>query len=306
MARTDSHRRALKGAGRVQLSGIPTGLRASLRLRFAVLGAVALLLIGTSAIVAATAPAPGPFTGCLAARAGITPLVLKGQVYNVAQSATTPLAACNSGDSLITFSNAQGPTGPAGPTGATGATGAIGPAGPVGPKGDTGAAGPAGAQGAPGVPGEDGASLTAGPLPALDTRCGAAGGFEIHSKPPNPNAPAISLGVLCNGAAGAQGAPGRAGGPIASLSDLNGVSCTMGSLPGTIEASVDPASGDVSILCVPTSTGGGGGGAQVDTNPGDCKWDDGTTNPADLPPDLGDGSTPICTPQGPSYIPPPG
>ena len=316
------------------MSGIPTGLRVSLRLRFAVLAAVALLLIGTSAIVAAHSAAPGPFTGCLAAKNVPSSPVLKGMVYNVAQSATTPLAPCSSGDTMVTFSNAQGPTGAAGPagpkgaTGATGPTGASGPAGPAGPKGapgptgpagvagprgdtgsagpagpagskgDTGAIGPAGAAGAPGgpgAPGQDGTSLTAELLPALDSRCGAAGGFEIFGKPPNPNAP-VSLGVLCNGAAGAQGPKGdpgtagstgpqgAAGGAFADLSDLNGTGCTRGSNPGTVQASVDASTGHVSILCILSTTGGGGGGTKTNTAViGDCQWDDGSPDDADVP-----------------------
>ena len=137
-------------AGRVLVSRIPPSMRASLRLRFAVLGAVALLLVGTSAIVAATVPAPGPFTGCLAAKGSLTPLVVKGQIYNIAQSATTPLAACNSSDTLVTFSNAQGPAGPNGATGPAGATGPRGDTGLMGVSGPAGAAGPKGDTGAPG------------------------------------------------------------------------------------------------------------------------------------------------------------
>jgi hypothetical protein len=149
-------------------------LRANVRLRFAVLGAVALLLTGTTGIIAATLNQNGPFTGCLD--------IKQGEIYNVAQSATTPLAPCKKHDTLVTFSNAkgdpgsQGPTGPTGPIGpagadstvpgATGPTGPIGPAGadstvpgatgptgptgPIGPAGPTGPQGPTGATGGPG------------------------------------------------------------------------------------------------------------------------------------------------------------
>jgi hypothetical protein len=161
-------------------------------LRFAVFGAVALLLVGTSVIVAATAPALGPFTGCLAAKGSLTPLVGKGMIYNVAQSATTPLAACNRGDALVTFSNAQGPAG------ANGATGAAGPQGP---------AGAAGAQGPKGDPGVDGANGPAGPQGATGAQGlqGAAGADGA----PGAQGPKGDTGAA--GAAGDQGAPGLQG-----------------------------------------------------------------------------------------------
>ena len=130
-------------------------LRANVRLRFAVLGAVALLLTGTTGIIAATLNQNGPFTGCLD--------IKQGEIYNVAQSATTPLAPCKKHDTLVTFSNAkgdpgsQGPTGPTGPIGPAGAdstvpgaTGPTGPTGPIGPAGPTGPQGPTGATGGPG------------------------------------------------------------------------------------------------------------------------------------------------------------
>lgn len=78
-------------------------LRANARLRFAVLGAVALLLTGTTGIIAATLNQNGPFTGCLD--------IKQGEIYNVAQSATTPLAPCKKHDTLVTFSNARGTRG---------------------------------------------------------------------------------------------------------------------------------------------------------------------------------------------------
>jgi hypothetical protein len=93
-------------------------LRASLRLRLAFLGAVGLLLISAGGLIAVTTSSPGPFTGCLSSKLGV--------IYNVAQG-VTPKAACFRDDSMVTFSNAQGPVGP---TGAEGAKGDTGPAGP--------------------------------------------------------------------------------------------------------------------------------------------------------------------------------
>jgi hypothetical protein len=220
--------------------GIAASLRASIRLRFAVLGAVALLLVGTGVIVAAAAPAPGPFTGCLAARGSLTPLVGKGMIYNVAQSATTPLAACNNGDALVTFSNAQGPAGakgatgaagPQGPAGAAGAQGlkgdpgvdgAIGPVGPQGATGVQGLPGAAGADGAPGAPGPQGDSVIMGPDITGDELeqliadrivgpdCPLAHALTVvdAAREPVPNTPTR---YLCDGVAGAPGEPGSPG-----------------------------------------------------------------------------------------------
>jgi hypothetical protein len=54
-----------------------------------------------------------------------------------------------------------------------------------------------------------------------------------------------------------------------------------------VQTSVNGTSGAISLLCVTTTTGGGGGGgSQVDTHPGDCRFDDGTVNPADRPTDV--------------------
>jgi hypothetical protein len=81
--------------------GIPAHLRASLRLRIAVLGAVLLLVAGTSAALgAAVFNQNGPFTGCLSVKGGV--------IYNVAQ-ASAPLYACAKSDKVVSFSNAQGP-----------------------------------------------------------------------------------------------------------------------------------------------------------------------------------------------------
>ena len=96
------------------MSSVSARLRASLRLRLAILGAAALLLVSAGGLIAATTSSPGPFTGCLSSKLGL--------IYNVAQGAT-PKAACFRDDTVVTFSNAQGLQGPAGPGGAPGKDG---------------------------------------------------------------------------------------------------------------------------------------------------------------------------------------
>ena len=107
--------------------------------------ALAFTLVGAAVGVAAAAVIsdPGPFTGCLSAK--------KGDIYNVAKSATTPVATCGKNDTQITFSNAQGPQGIQGqqgiqgPQGNPGTNGTDGTNGTNGTNGATGAQGPAGA-----------------------------------------------------------------------------------------------------------------------------------------------------------------
>jgi hypothetical protein len=65
---------------------------------FALTAGLAATIVGATVVVAITS-SPGPFTGCLGVHTN------KGTVYAVAQSATTPYAACNSGDLQITFNN---------------------------------------------------------------------------------------------------------------------------------------------------------------------------------------------------------
>jgi hypothetical protein len=70
-----------------------------------------------------------------------------------------------------------------------------------------------------------------------------------------------------------------------NLADLNGVGCLVDGNGGTIATAVNATSGEVSLVCVAGSSGGsGGGGTLVDTVPGNCRFDDGTSNDADLPP----------------------
>ena len=139
-----------------------------------------LLLGGASTAAGADPSSSGPFTGCLAAKTVSGTAATKGQIYNVSQSAGAPLAPCNRGDALVTFSNAQGPEGDkgdqgqVGPQGPTGPAGAAGPTGPAGPQGAEGAVGPTGTTGATGATGAAGPTGPAGPAgPKGDT--GAAG-----------------------------------------------------------------------------------------------------------------------------------
>ena len=131
--------------------GVATRLRASLRLRLAIVGAAALLIAGTSGALAIVFNQNGPFTGCLSTKLGV--------IYDVAQSTTTPLHACLKGDQVVTFSNAQGPQGPQGVQGDPGASGV------PGASGDPGASGVPGLPGEPGAAGPSGAPGTPGPAP---------------------------------------------------------------------------------------------------------------------------------------------
>ncbi len=66
-------------------------------------------------------------------------------------------------------------------------------------------------------------------------------------------------------------------------------------------------SGKVSLLCIatPPTGSGGGGGSHVDTFPGDCRFDDGTPNDADIPPTIttaGTTSTGVCNNGNAGYM----
>lgn len=150
------------------------------RYRLAAVAAAALLILATTGVVLAVQPGPvQTYTGCLNRLTGVP--------YNV-RVGTIPLHACLPNDPIASWNN----IGPAGADGATGATAA------------TGATGATGAPGLDGAPGTNGASLTAVPLPAGDGRCGAAGGVELVQSNPGPTQ--IPVGVICNGAQGADGA----------------------------------------------------------------------------------------------------
>ena len=183
-------------------------------------------------------------------------------------SATT---ICLASETKISW-NTTGPQGPAGPIGARGLTGATGSAGPAGPAGPIGPLGPVGPIGATGPTGASGPAGSIGPQ-------GVAGPAGAHG-PQGPQGPA--------------GAQGPAGGPITSLSDLNGVACMYGSQPGTLGVSVGasgaPNDHSVSLVCNPNQL-------PQDQNPGDCMNDNGTINNADVPASfsvgLANGSTEV-------------
>jgi len=129
----------------------------SLRVRLAVVGAAVLLIGGTSGVLAIVFNQNGPFTGCLSTSLGV--------VYNVAQSATTPLHACLKADKVMTFSNSQGPQGIQGIQGVPGQNGTNGKDGINGTNGTNGTNGADGAKGDPGQPGPTGAPGAPGSTP---------------------------------------------------------------------------------------------------------------------------------------------
>jgi Collagen triple helix repeat (20 copies) len=251
------------------MSNLPSRVRASMRLRLAVLGAVGLLIGGATGVIGAvTSNQNGPFTGCLSAKLAV--------IYDIGASATTPHApGCATGDTVVTFSNAQGPAGPIGPIGAMGAIGPQGPAGPAGlqgPKGNTGLTGPVGAAGAQGPIG-----------PIGETGAAGAAGLPGAPGPKGDTGPAGQQGP--KGDVGAQGPPGPQGPAGGSPGSLNGTGCLKGAYPGTVQANVDSATGGISLVCVPTpQIDPNGGGPKTNLLiTGDCRWDDGTADDADVP-----------------------
>jgi hypothetical protein len=122
--------------------------------------------------------------------------------------------SCPKGTTAISW-NQTGPAGPAGPAGATG------------PAGTTGAQGPIGLTGATGAPGPTGPAGPAGPI-------GSAG-------PPGPTGPA--------GPAGATGPAGSS-----SLAALQGSPCTVGGRASSLNVSIDPTTGAVTMTCPPAYT----------------------------------------------------
>jgi hypothetical protein len=234
---------------------------------------LAAVLTAGAAVGVASASIPdaatGQFHGCQNKATGVVRLVdplLSGNLGHC-------ITAAGALQEIAVTWNQRGPTGAPGQPGAAGATGPAGRPGATGPAGATGTAGPAGPAGAAGPAGPVGPTGEAGPAgPRGDT--GAQGP---------------------TGDTGPQGPAGPAGGALTSLADLDGIACTKGTDPGTVVTAVDATTGAVSVVCVPTSTSGGGtgggtGGAtgdggtgvHVDTHPGDCVADDGTPN-GDIP-----------------------
>lgn len=117
--------------------------------------------------------------------------------------------ACRPGEVPLVW-NQKGPTGARGPTGAKGATGA---------KGVTGGRGPTGAKGATGGRGPTGAKGSTGAKGPTGTR----------------------------GPTGPKGATGPTG--PASLAALQGSPCTVNGTASTLNVTVDPATGAVSLVC---------------------------------------------------------
>jgi hypothetical protein len=92
-----------------------------------VTAAVVASALTATIILAVSPPDPGPFTGCLATADHKPAHITKGQIYNVAASATTPNAPCVPGDTTVGFGQgAKGDPGPSGEPGASGAPGADG------------------------------------------------------------------------------------------------------------------------------------------------------------------------------------
>lgn len=164
--------------------------------------AAALIVVATTGVVLAVTAGPTQYTGCLNKQTGV--------LYYV-QGGTTPLHACLTQDTIATWST----TGPAGTAGAPGTNGTNGTNGAAGIAGKDGKDGLSGADGTNGAAGKDGNSVKATHLLDTDTRCGAAGGYEIFEVSPGPAQ--ISVGVLCNGAKGDAGQSGTGGASVSGL-----------------------------------------------------------------------------------------
>ncbi len=95
---------------------------------------------------------------------------------------------------------AKAKRGPRGPKGAPGAEGPAGPAGPAGPQGAKGDKGDSGSSGSNGSNGSNGQSVTTEAEPPFG-ECGEQEGVKLTS--------ASGTDYVCNGTAGAQGAPGE-------------------------------------------------------------------------------------------------
>ena len=166
--------------------------RVNLKRRSVLVAAVAVLAVVVAgyAYGAATATSEdNVYTGCLS----------KGSIYSV-KIGTTPLAACKSGETQITWSQTgpQGATGAAGPQGQTGATGPQGLTGATGPQGLTGTQGLAGPQGPKGDAGETGATGPAGP--AGPAGAGGISGFhEVTQQQDASPGQSVVTAAVCPG-----------------------------------------------------------------------------------------------------------
>jgi hypothetical protein len=175
----------------------------------------------------------------------------------------SPSEKCPKGWAAIEW-NQQGLQGATGAKGATGAAGSQGVAGPIGPTGAAGAAGTNGTNGVDGLPGNDGAAGTTGPAGAngLDGAAGATGpagadglpgrdgtnGVDGAQGPKGDTGASGTNGT--NGVDGAQGPRGDPGSGLSSLSDLNGIACSVGSSAGTVRVTV-ASTGSIAVTCAP-------------------------------------------------------
>ena len=231
-----------------------------LRTRAAMIGAGAVLVLGTGSTAAYAALAGGPVDGSGVIHGCWTNAAINGTHVFVLQDAGT---TCPRGTTAISWNQqgpagltgATGPQGPAGPTGGTGPQGLAGPQGPQGAKGDTG---DTGAAGAPGT-GATVASLASG-----DTNC-ANGGVSVTDGNGN-------TAYACSGATGPQGDKGDAGATGA---------------PGTGATVASLASGDTNCA--------NGGASVTDGNGNTAYACDGAPGPQGPP---GTGGSVACTTDG--------
>jgi hypothetical protein len=240
-----------------------------------VTGAASVLLVGggtAGAAIVASGPvsSSGVIDGCY------TNAEINGSHVFVLQDQDT---SCPNGTTSISW-NQTGPAGPAGPAGATGPTGATGAQGPIGltgapgPTGPAGPAGPMGSTGPPGPAGPAGANgntvLNGTGAPA-DT-VGNDGDFYIdtaadvlYGPKANGSWPATGTSLVGSpgatgpaGPAGPQGPAGPAGatGPAgsSSLAALQGSPCTVGGRTSSLNISIDPTTGAVTMTCPPAYT----------------------------------------------------
>jgi len=143
----------------------------------------------------------------------------------------------------------QGPAGLPGPVGTTGPQGPDGTTGPQGPAGTTGPQGPAGTTGPQGPQGDPGPAGTTGPQGPVGTT-GPRGPAGTTGPQGFPGTNGAQGPQGTTGPVGPQGPPGPQGttGP-SSLTGLLGSPCTRNGFPGTIGFSVDPSTGNVSLVC---------------------------------------------------------
>ncbi len=205
--------------------------------------AVAFILGGAAVGIAAAAvnTDPGPFVGCLAAKTTAGAGATKGQIYNIAQSATTPLAPCVKGDLQVSFSNAQGAQGI---QGIPGLKGDKGDAGAPGPKGDPGIQGIAGAKGDPGLQGVKGDNGDAGAP-------GAKGDPGIQGLSGGPGAKGDPGDPGTNGTNGTNGAPGPQGPVGPTGAPGSGVTTGRIELQAETLSSALPVATPTTLLTIP-------------------------------------------------------